>query len=100
MLTELLVGSLSDLLGRRYFFLIGLTGSLVGSIIACTAKSIPILIFASTIIGIATAMNQMILAGISEIYPRKYRGYAQGMLPLFSFLSCILSDVLNTIKGL
>ncbi|OQU99354.1 hypothetical protein CLAIMM_04993 [Cladophialophora immunda] len=70
------IGSLSDTFGRRYFFLIGLTFSVVGSIIACTAQSIPVLIFANTVLGIGTAMHQMILAGISEIYPNKYRGVA------------------------
>ncbi|EXJ76287.1 uncharacterized protein A1O5_00795 [Cladophialophora psammophila CBS 110553] len=69
-------GSLSDTLGRRYFFLVGLTFSIVGAIIACTAKSISVLIVANTILGIGTAMHQMVLAGISEIYPNKWRGIA------------------------
>ncbi|OAG38747.1 hypothetical protein AYO21_07100 [Fonsecaea monophora] len=71
-----IAGSLSDTFGRRYFFLIGLSFSLVGSIVACTAQSIPILILGNTILGIGTAMHQMILAGISEIFPNKYRGVA------------------------
>lgn len=73
-----LLGSLSDTLGRRYFFLVGLTSSIIGGIIACTAQSVPVVIVGTAFIGVGTAIQQMIIAAMSEIYPNKYRGYAQG----------------------
>jgi MFS family permease len=38
------IGRLSDIFGRRYFFIVGGVFGVVGSIVCATAKSIPILI--------------------------------------------------------
>ncbi|KAM5357105.1 hypothetical protein ACJZ2D_016605 [Fusarium nematophilum] len=73
-----IAGSLSDIFGRRCFFLSGLSCDIIGSIVTCTAQSVPVVIAGTTIIGLGTAIQQMVIAAISEIFPNKYRGYAQG----------------------
>ncbi|RSL96352.1 hypothetical protein CDV31_013530, partial [Fusarium ambrosium] len=79
-----IAGSLSDIFGRRYFFLAGLSCGIIGSIVACTAQSVPVVIAGTTIIGLGTAIQQMVIAAISEIFPNKYRGYAQASITLAS----------------
>ncbi|KAH6679631.1 fungal trichothecene efflux pump [Halenospora varia] len=69
----LLVGRLSDLFGRRWFFISGAALALVGNIVAATAQSIPALIGATTLIGLA-ASTQLSFSFVSnELVPMKYR---------------------------
>jgi len=49
----LLVGRLSDLFGRRWFFVVGTFLGVLGGIIGATAKTIPVLIGGQTLIGLS-----------------------------------------------
>ncbi|KAK5117508.1 hypothetical protein LTR85_008893 [Meristemomyces frigidus] len=69
----LLVGRLSDILGRRWFFIIGSLISLVGSIVGATAQSITTLIGAEVLIGIAAGFQISFFWVISEMVPMKWR---------------------------
>lgn len=68
-----LVGRLSDLFGRRWFFTAGQGLGCVGAIVCATAQSVPTLIGGTAIVGIAasTALSFSFLTG--ELVPMKYR---------------------------
>jgi MFS family permease len=75
-LGSLLVGRLSDLFGRRWFFILGNLLSLVGCIVSATAKTIPVLIGATVLIGFSAAVQQSFGFVLGEIVPMKWRFYA------------------------
>ena len=52
---QVLVGRLSDLFGRRWFFVLGSALALVGTIVSAAATSVPILIGGSVLVGFAAA---------------------------------------------
>lgn len=68
-----LVGRLSDLFGRRYFFIGGNVLGLIGCIICCTAKTVPVLIGGETLIGLASSTGASYAFVLGEIVPFKYR---------------------------
>lgn len=70
-----LVGRLSDLFGRRYFFIGGNILALVGCIICCTAKTVPVLIGGETLVGLGAVTGTSYAAVLGEIVPLKYRFY-------------------------
>jgi MFS family permease len=80
-LGQLLIGRLSDLFGRRWFFISGTALSLIGCIISARATSIPMLIGATTILGFAAAAQLAYSFVVTELVPFKYRFY------IFSFCS-------------
>ncbi|KAL1909663.1 hypothetical protein Sste5344_004511 [Sporothrix stenoceras] len=82
-----LVGRLSDLLGRRWFFIGGNAIGLIGSIIACTAHNIPVLIIGTALIGIGAGVQLSFGIVIGELIPNKYRGLG---------ISCIFVSALPT----
>lgn len=49
------LGRLSDIFGRRYFFIGGGVIGIVGSIVCATAKTIPVLIGGNVLLGICSA---------------------------------------------
>ncbi|VUC21569.1 unnamed protein product [Clonostachys rosea] len=83
----LLVGSISDVLGRRYFIIAGQALGLVGAIIAATAKNINTLIGANVFIGLGGATQVLYPLLIMEIVPNKHRGTAQSLITLSAFPS-------------
>jgi MFS family permease len=72
-LGQLLVGRLSDLFGRRWFFISGTAVSLLGCIISAVATSIPMLIGATSLLGFAAAAQLGYVFVIGELVPFKYR---------------------------
>ncbi|KAF7187758.1 Trichothecene efflux pump TRI12 [Pseudocercospora fuligena] len=74
----LMVGQLSDIFGRRWFFIIGSAIALIGSIIGATAQSVNQLIASQVFIGIAVAFQQSFFWVVAEIVPMKYRYIANG----------------------
>ncbi|KAK4941407.1 hypothetical protein LTR10_018676 [Elasticomyces elasticus] len=100
-----LVGRLSDLFGRRWFFIFGNVIGLIGAIIACTAKSIPVLIVGSALLGIAAAVQLSFGIVIGELIPNKYRGFGISFvfvaaLPVAAFGPVIVrSLILHTKAG-
>ena len=73
-------GRLSDVHGRRPFFMAGIVIFLVGAVIGATAGSMGQLIAARTIQGLAAgALVPLALASIGDVVPASDRGRWQGM---------------------
>ena len=68
-----LVGRLSDLFGRRWFFILGSFLSLIGCIVCATAKSVPSVIGGTVLIGIAASSQLSVIFVVDELVPMKYR---------------------------
>ena len=94
------LGRLTDIFGRRYFFIGGGVIGVVGSIVCATAQSIPTLIAGSLLLGIcsATQMSFHFVVGyddppirfparsnsfLSELVPLKWRYIANSFMYLF-----------------
>ncbi|KIV87065.1 hypothetical protein PV11_02636 [Exophiala sideris] len=69
-----IAGSLSDIFGRRYTIVSGEILAMVGSIVACTAKTTLTLAAGSTVIGFGCGIIFVSYAGIQELVPNKWRG--------------------------
>ncbi|CAK7219829.1 hypothetical protein SBRCBS47491_003983 [Sporothrix bragantina] len=67
------VGRLSDLFGRRYFFIVGAAIAVIGSIVCATAKSIPMLIGGNVLLGAASSTQLSFHYVMGELVPMKYR---------------------------
>lgn len=78
----LLVGSVSDTVGRRYFMIGGQTCGLIGAILSATSKNVTTLIGASVFTGIAGSAQVLYPLLSQEIVPNKYRGWSQGVITL------------------
>jgi len=79
-LTYALVGRLSDILGRRWFFLGGNILGLIGAIISGTAHRISVLIGGSALLGIAGAVQLSFPIVLGELVPTKHRPYANAAM--------------------
>jgi len=77
-----LTGGLSDIFGRRYFFMGGCFISLIGTIVAVTAKDVNQVIAGMFFKGVGGASQQLALAGVGELVPNKHRGTAQAYLDI------------------
>ncbi|KAI0548937.1 fungal trichothecene efflux pump [Xylaria curta] len=71
--TYTILGRLSDLFGRRWFFIIGNIVALIGIIVCSTAQNINTLIVGSTIYGIGETVQLSFNVAIGELVPNKYR---------------------------
>lgn len=80
----LLVGRLSDVFGRRWFFIIGSAIGMVGSIVAATAHGVPQVIAGETLIGIAAGFQLSFFWAVSEIVPMNRRFLATSGVFLWS----------------
>lgn len=80
----MLAGRLSDLFGRRWFFVIGSVIGLVGSIVGARAGTIGQLIAGETLIGIAAGFQCSFFWIVSEIVPMKRRFIANSGLFLWT----------------
>ena len=67
----LMVGQLSDIFGRRWFFIFGSSIALLGSIIGAVAKDVNTLIVGELFIGIAVAFQQSFFWVVAELVPMK-----------------------------
>ncbi|KAJ5270830.1 hypothetical protein N7505_006588 [Penicillium chrysogenum] len=86
----MLAGRLSDLFGRRWFFVIGSVIGLVGSIVGARAGTIGQLIAGETLIGIAAGFQCSFFWIVSEIVPMKRRFIANSGLFLWTLPTNIL----------
>ncbi|QDS72450.1 hypothetical protein FKW77_009493 [Venturia effusa] len=77
-----LAGGLSDIFGRRWFFIVGCMLSFSGTCIALGAQDIPTMIAALTLKGFGAGAQTLAIAAIGEIVPNKHRGTAQAVLDL------------------
>ena len=69
----MLVGRLSDLFGRRYFFMLGAALALIGAIVCATAQSVSSVIAGTCLIGVAAATQLSVIIVMGELVPMKYR---------------------------
>ncbi|KAH8651850.1 putative siderophore iron transporter [Tricladium varicosporioides] len=69
----LLVGRLSDIFGRRWFFIGGNAFALIGAIVAATAKSVGAIIGGEVLGGLAGAVQISFTVAIAELVPNKHR---------------------------
>lgn len=80
----MLAGRLSDIFGRRWFFIIGSCIGLIGSIVGGTSGSLEQLIAGETLIGIAAGFQCSFFWVVAEIVPMKRRFIANAGLFLWT----------------
>ena len=81
----LIVGRLTDIFGRRWFFISGSVIGLIGSILGATATSINQMIAAELFIGIASGFQISFFWVVAELVPMKYRYIASSGLYFITF---------------
>lgn len=81
----LIVGRLTDIFGRRWFFISGSVIGLLGSILGATAQSINQMIAAELFIGIASGFQISFFWVVAELVPMKYRYIASSGLYFITF---------------
>lgn len=79
-----LVGRLSDIFGRRYFFIGGSVLATIGSIVCATAQSIGALIGGTTLIGLAAATQLSFHYVTAELVPMRARFWSVSCIYVFS----------------
>lgn len=79
-----LVGRLTDIFGRRYTFVGGTSLAVIGCIVAATAQSIPALIGATTLIGLAASTQLSFHFAIAELVPMKHRFSVNSSIFIFT----------------
>jgi hypothetical protein len=80
-----LLGRLSDIFGRRWFWTGSAISALIGSIIGATANHIDVLIAASVFLGAASAAQLSFNICLGELVPLRHRFAANGVI----FLSVV-----------
>lgn len=80
-----LLGRLSDIFGRRWFWTGSAISALIGSIIGATAKNTDTLIAASVFLGAASAAQLSFNICLGELVPLRHRFTANGVI----FLSVV-----------
>ncbi|KJR86888.1 siderophore iron transporter [Sporothrix schenckii 1099-18] len=80
-----LVGRLSDIFGRRYWFIGGGAVGVVGAIVCATAKTIPVLVGGNVLLGLATSTQLSFHFVMGELVPMRYRYVGNAFLYCFTF---------------
>ncbi|KAF9893246.1 hypothetical protein FE257_011676 [Aspergillus nanangensis] len=80
----LIFGRLTDVFGRRYYLIGGTLLSLIGCIIAATAKNVPSLIVGMALIGLGGSAQQSFSFISNELVPMKYRFIVNSWLYLWT----------------
>lgn len=80
----LLVGCISNIFGRRWFFIIGSAIGTIGSIVGATAQGVGQLIAGEALIGIAAGFQISFFWVVSEIVPMNRRFIASSGIFLWS----------------
>ncbi|KAH9902349.1 fungal trichothecene efflux pump [Xylariomycetidae sp. FL2044] len=68
-----LVGQLSDIFGRRWFFIGGTLLGTVAAVICSQAQTVPVLIGGQTLIGLSAATGYSYAYVLGELVPMRYR---------------------------
>lgn len=71
--TYTILGRLSDLFGRRWFFIGGNCVALIGIIVSATATNVDALIVGAAIYGLGETVQLSFNVAIGELVPNKYR---------------------------
>jgi MFS family permease len=69
----LIVGRLSDIFGRRWFFIGGNAFALIGAIVSATATHVESIIGGNVLGGLAGAVQISFTVAIAELVPKKHR---------------------------
>jgi MFS family permease len=80
----MIVGRLTDLFGRRWFFIGGGFLGILGSIVCATAPNINAMIASVTLIGLASSAQLSFSFAVAELVPMKYRYMAIGYIYLWN----------------
>ncbi|KAF2468936.1 MFS general substrate transporter [Lindgomyces ingoldianus] len=91
-----LVGRLSDIFGRRYFFIFGTALGCVGAIVASTAHTVPTLIGGQVLIGLSASTGYSYAFIIGELIPVKWRFVANATIFIFSFPTAGFGAAIST----
>ncbi|KAF9886271.1 hypothetical protein FE257_011884 [Aspergillus nanangensis] len=83
-------GRLSDIFGRRYFFLAGALILIVGSIISATGKTIDQMIAGGAIFGAGSGFLEMSFGAVQEIVPSRYRAVTIGLFDASSIIAQVM----------
>lgn len=75
----LLWGRLSDIFGRRWFFIWGNACCLIGAIMGSVAQNMTTLILANVFVGLANPAQLGFTIAIAELIPNKWRGYTNAL---------------------
>lgn len=88
-----LVGRLSDIFGRRWFFVLGNLFAVIASILGATAQSINQLIAAGCFTGFAATFQLAFPIVLGELVPYKRRAHVNG----FVFFCCLPISAFGTV---
>jgi MFS family permease len=80
-------GRLSDIFGRRYFFLAGSVILIIGSIVSATGQSINQMIAGGAIFGAGAGFLEMSFGAVQEIVPNEWRMTTIGLFDASSIIS-------------
>lgn len=91
-----LVGRLSDIFGRRWFFIVGTGVGCIGAIVCSTAKTIPVLIGGQVLIGLSASTGYSYAFIIGELVPVKYRFIFNAIIFIFSYPTAGFGAAIST----
>ncbi|KAH7410342.1 fungal trichothecene efflux pump [Phaeosphaeria sp. MPI-PUGE-AT-0046c] len=80
-------GRLSDIFGRRWFFIAGAIILMIGSIVSATGQSINQMIAGGALFGCGSGFLEMAFGAVQEIVPSKYRHVTIGLFDAASIIA-------------
>jgi hypothetical protein len=83
-------GRLSDIFGRRWFFVTGAVVLILGSIVSATGQSINQMIAGGALFGCGSGFLEMAFGAVQEIVPSKYRHVTIGLFDAASIIAQIM----------
>ncbi|ORY15284.1 fungal trichothecene efflux pump [Clohesyomyces aquaticus] len=91
-----LVGRLSDIFGRRYFFIAGTALGCIGAIVCSTSHTVPTLIGGQALIGLSACTGYSYAFVVGELVPVKWRFLANAIIFIFSFPTAGFGAAIST----
>jgi EmrB/QacA subfamily drug resistance transporter len=89
-------GRLGDIFGRKRLFVIGVVGFTIGSLLACVAPTIGVLLLARVVQGgFAAMMVPQMLSSLQALYSPRERAAMLGIVGAVSGLSAVIGPVLG-----
>jgi MFS family permease len=83
-------GRLSDIFGRRWFFIAGAVILIIGSIVSATGQSINQMIAGGALFGCGSGFLEMAFGAVQEIVPSKYRHVTIGLFDAASIVAQLM----------
>ncbi|KAF2817439.1 MFS general substrate transporter [Mytilinidion resinicola] len=93
------LGRLSDIYGRRLFILIGAVLGILGAAICANAKSVPMFIGGSAVLGIIYSFYSLSWAAIGELVEKKHRPVVFGIMEASAGLAGTFGPVIGISFG-